>query len=242
MHMFLSRYIIITFLTDSLLHSVPKFFKRHSLGGALAQIAHLTMRAQIEDENSPWSALKGVNVRSVVFSAPMTTVLMNDYTDETEQFIEDIVNNSCNCIYSMDFVPRGYGYMSFVEDLFDNAVDQVRKGVPIPWILKRLFNTRERLDNALEDVKNSETIDDLVGVLSQYVHLGNIIYYESEDAEPRVLRDMGAFHANSDKKKDIFRDVKYEPTKEPLMEKVLDWHMFIIQGPGLSYPDKEVGF
>ncbi len=196
----------------------------------------------MEDETSPWSALEGVNVRNVCFSAPMSTVLINDYTDETEQFIEDVIDNSCNCIFYNDCIPRGYGYMSFVEGVFDNAMDQAKKGVKLPWLLKRFLNTRMGLDEAVKNGKESDTIQDIVTVLSQYVHLGNIIYYESENAEPRVLRDMGAFYGNSQKKNDILRDVQYEPTKEPIMEKFMFWHNFMVQGPGLSYPDKDVGF
>eukprot|EP00957_Ditylum_brightwellii_P005831 443389-Ditylum_brightwellii.AAC.1 len=45
-----------------------------SLGGGCSQLGHMVLRAQIQDETSPWNVLDGkVNVRSVAFCGPMTT-------------------------------------------------------------------------------------------------------------------------------------------------------------------------
>ena len=93
-----------------------KFLLRQSLGGGCSQIAHLTLRAQMEDEASPWNELEGVNVRSVAFCGPMTTVLLDNATPETDVFLEKLWKNSCNVVYKNDVVPRGYGYLSFIED------------------------------------------------------------------------------------------------------------------------------
>lgn len=73
-----------------------------SLGGGLAQIAHLTLRALIEDETSEWNELEGVNVRSVAFCGPMTTVLVGVADPETDAFVEKLWNNSCNFVYKND--------------------------------------------------------------------------------------------------------------------------------------------
>lgn len=108
-----------------------------SLGGGCSQIGHLTIRAQIEDEVSPWHELVGVNVRSVAFCGPMTTVLVDNATPTTDAFVEKLWNNSCNFVYKNDIVPRGYGYLSFAEDMFEDAVDDIAKAIPVPGILKR---------------------------------------------------------------------------------------------------------
>jgi hypothetical protein len=98
----------------------------HSLGGGIGQVGHAIVRAQMQDPNSPWSELKDVNVRSVVFCAPMTTVIVEDgCSEETEQFIEELNENSCNVVFHNDFVPRSYGYLSFLNDFVDDAIPDI---------------------------------------------------------------------------------------------------------------------
>lgn len=212
-----------------------------SLGGGAAQVAHLILRAQIQDETSPWVDLKGINVRSIAFCGPMTTVLLDNASSETEDFVDELVANSCNMVFSNDIIPRGYGYLSFVEDYIDNVIDsgQLSKKIGVPRILRSLLGVREKLEHLVDDVIGGESVEDLVTVLSRYIHIGNIIYYESEGADPRVLKDMGAFYKNPLNKKDIFRDVKYKSVREPVTD-FMSWHMDIINSPGLSYTDDEL--
>lgn len=67
----------------------------------------MVLRAQIQDENSPWHVLDGkVNVRSVAFCGPMTTVLLDNASEETDKFVQEIAENSVNFIYKNDPVPR----------------------------------------------------------------------------------------------------------------------------------------
>ena len=238
---------------------------RQSLGGGAAQVAHLTLRAQIEDENSPWSALEGVNVRSIAFCGPMTTVLIDnkDASPETEAFVEDLWDNSCNFVYKNDVVPRGYGYLSFIQDFINDAQEDLSKGTPVPSASKTIFQNHfnfkkiakdaglraveggarsaasEAVTYAAGKVAGNEELLRLFGVLSQYIHVGNVIYYENEDAKPLVLKDMGAFHKNTAKETDLFRCIEYKKDDHPL-EEFMGWHMDIIRGPGLSYPEAEL--
>jgi len=216
-----------------------------SLGGGAAQIAHLILRAQIQDENSPWAELKGINVRSVAFCGPMSTVLLDNASPETDLFVGELIENSCNMIYSNDVIPRTYGYLSFVEDYVDDVVESgaLTQMLPLPSIVKRIIEMRGRVEDGLGDLvdkaKNDERVEDFVKVYSQYRHIGNVIHYESEDSKPRVLKDMGAFYKNSLGEKDIFRDVKYKHVSKPV-DDFMKWHMDIIRGPGLSYPPIEL--
>jgi hypothetical protein len=212
---------------------------RQSLGGGVAQVAHLTLRAQIEDETSPWSALQGVNVRSVAFCGPMTTVLLDNASPETDAFLEKLWDNSCNFVYKNDVVPRGYGYLSFIEDFVDNAQGDLIKKIPMNRILKKILDFQGKLENLVDSTKENESLSGLLGVLSQYIHMGNLIYYESEDAKPLVLKDMGAFYNNTKKETDLFRCIKYKDVGDPL-DQFMGWHMDIIRGPGLSYPEDEL--
>lgn len=212
----------------------------HSLGGATAQVAHLTLRAQIQDRFSPWAKLKGINIRSVAFSAPMTTVLLDNASPETDDFVEELAANSCNMFFHNDIIPRGYGYLNFIEDYVDNVVESgaLTKKVPLPKMVKRLFDMREKLEGIVDDVLDNDSLNDLLKVASQYMHIGHQIYYESEDAKPRVLIDMGAFYKNPLGKKDILRDVKYKPVPTPI-EDTNPWHMSIIK-PGLGYSNNDL--
>jgi len=189
----------------------------HSLGGGIGQIGHTILRAQIQDPNSPWSELKDVNVRSVVFCAPMTTVIVKDgCSDETSKFIEEIDQNSCVVVYQNDLVPRGYGYLSFINDFVDDAIPYIGpylmdgKRMPSYFIKKGIEKLAEFAE---EQVLDAEAFQGIVSVLSNYVHPGKICFYKDEFAKPITLVDKGAFDKNSGKK-GTFRSVKYEPVKK----------------------------
>ena len=201
----------------------------------MGQIAHTTVRAQIQEETSPWADLKDMNVRSVVFSAPMTTVLINNASDETDTFIDELDANSCNVILSNDVVPRAYGYLTFIQDFVENAIPEISSKVPVPSTLKWMFSLKGKLEETVEDVVESDIVQEIVTTLSKYVHPGKIVYYEDKDSKPVVLKDMGAFYKNSKGRTDTFRSVPYKPVESPLGE-AMGWHMDIIS-PGLKYED-----
>jgi hypothetical protein len=210
----------------------------------MGQIGHTILRAQIQDEISPWSALAGVNVRSIVYSAPMSTVFEDDYTEETSKFVDELHENSCNLILHNDVVPRGYGYLSFIEDFSDDLVPRIQpyitEGKPVPFFL------RSKLKNYVEMGKmklmDNKAFSEMLSVMSEFVHPGNIVYYKDEHAEPKLLHDYGAFYADeNDSKKNAYRSVKYEPIAKKddmgdLIKAANDWHGAIRQGIG--YDDK----
>jgi hypothetical protein len=207
----------------------------HSLGGGIGQIAHTILRAQIQDENSPWYELKGTSIRSVVFSAPMTTVLVDNYTDETEKFCDELDENSCNLIFSNDIIPRAYGYLSFVSDFAADAVPKLPSFVidrKVPSLMLKIL-LQKILALQKHKLEDNESFNGIVGVASTYIHPGNIVYYKDEKSEPRVLKDLGAYHSNTENK-ETFRSVKYRKVRNPI-DDFMAWHMDIITGPGLSY-------
>jgi len=213
----------------------------HSLGGGIGQCAHTIIRAQMQTKSNSWAELDGeVNIRSVIFAAPMTTVLIDNFSKETESFMEEIDANSCNLIHSNDVVPRGYGYLTFVQDLLRDCIPFLKKlavekspvnGIVTRALLRRFQGFQER---GTEAVTNNKNFQDNVLVCGEFVHPGKIVYYESHEAEPRVLTDMGfAYDGNAE---DTLRSVKYKKEKgvNPLTH-VTDWHMDIVQGPGIAY-------
>jgi hypothetical protein len=192
------------------------------------------MRAQIQEETSPWAELKDMNVRSVVFSAPMTTVLINNASDETDTFIDELNANSCNLIFSNDVVPRAYGYLTFIGDFVENAIPDISSKLPVPSTLKWMFSMKGKLEETVHSVVESNILQDIVTTLSKYVHPGNIVYYEDKDSKPVILKDMGAFYKNTKGRIDTFRSVPYKPVESPLSE-AGSWHSNIKFG--LMYDD-----
>jgi hypothetical protein len=132
-------------------------------------------------------------------------------------------------------------FLCSCEDFLDDAADDLAKAVPGPKLLKRMVDVQGKLEDLVDNVQEMEEVASLIGVFSQYIHAGNIVFYEGEDARPRVLKDMGAFHKNSAGAKNLFRSVKYVPYKgKDIMTEFMKWHMNPIHGPGLSIPPEEL--
>lgn len=215
----------------------------HSLGGGIAQIGHTILRAQQQTEGSPWAEIKDINVRSVCFCAPMTHVLLEEgCSEETEDFIEEIDANSCNVVYYNDPVPRGYGYLSFINDVIDDCIPAIGPylldGKKFPFLItKRKIS--QFAEAQADKIMESEAFEDVVETLCNYVHPGKIIFYKDMKAKPQTLRDLGAFDKNAGKK-GTFRSVKYTPvkrfSKENPIESALACHG--IGRDGVAYDDE----
>ena len=171
----------------------------------------------------------------------MTTVIVEEgCSDETETFIDELNDNSCNIVMRNDPVPRGYGYLSFINDFVDDLTDNMgaylMDGKRIPSrLIKRKINqiAEAQLDNLLD----SESFQRLVGSLSNYIHLGKLVYYQDETSVPKTLIDMGAFDKNAGKK-GTFRSIKYTKNKkddDPIKE-AMDCHM--IPKVGIAYNEE----
>merc|ERR1739836_141849 len=158
--------------------------------------------------------LKDVNVRSLVFAALMTTVVLDDYTEETDKFMDEIDDNSCNFILSNDIAPRLYGYTNFVKDFLDDgfinlAVGDKKAHTKLgAFLIRRSYNWA--VDGQKNRTKESEWILSIVNATNKYVHPGKIIYYETKEAKPKVLKDVG-FGYDGPNKENTFRSVTYRP-------------------------------
>lgn len=180
----------------------------HSLGGALAQIGHLTLRGLIEDKSSEWNELDGISIKSVGISAPMSIVLTKKPNRETEKFIDDLKDNSSNVVYKNDPIPRGYGFLSFIEEGIDDLSEDSSNAM-LGGLFSKLLRVDKKVDDMIAKVKDGEKTKGLLKVFSRYIHLGNLIYYADENGKPRVLTDKGAFFKNTLGLKNTFRSVKY---------------------------------
>ena len=176
----------------------------------------------------------------------MTTVLEDNATPETDKFVEELTDNSCNFVYMNDVVPRGYANLEFINNFIDNSADHLGKLLPSEKETKALGKiaksvavnfVQDKVDDIIDEVEKQQTLQDAFEVLYHYRHVGNLIHYKSEDAKPKVLVDEG--HGSTDTKKGTFRSVEYKNVQDPLGE-FMYWHMHIIRGPGLAYPADEL--
>ena len=176
----------------------------------------------------------------------MTTVFMDNATPETDKFVEELTDNSCNFVYMNDVVPRGYGNLEFINKCIDNSADHLGALLPddkkertITYLAKSVAvnYVQDKIEKMINNVEKEKALKAAFEVLFHYRHVGNLIYYESEDAKPRVLIDEG--HGSGDTKRGTFRSVEYKNVEDPV-GKIMYWHMHIIRGPGLAYPAVEL--
>eukprot|EP00978_Attheya_sp_CCMP212_P003698 scaffold7778_cov45-Attheya_sp.AAC.1 len=208
----------------------------HSLAGGLSQVAHLSIAGSRANTYSPWSdsALKKLTVRSIAFSAPMTTLNLDRANDPVSvSFVQDVGSNMCNIIYECDPVPRGYANVTFIQALMDDAIPQIVKGIAIPRVLKGIFGVHKKIVSALDGFIKSQS--DLIKVAEYYRHIGKVIYYEDDESKPVTYIDKG-FHYTKPKgsTQNLFYDLKYKPSDDCIGTATTN-HLFLVKGPGLAY-------
>lgn len=211
-------------------------FTGHSLAGGVAQVAHLFVEGSRANPRSPWSesTLKDLNVRTIAFSAPMTTVNLDRKHDpESVRFVNHVGSTMCNVIYESDPVPRGYAHLDFIHRIVRNALPQVVKGLKIPRTVKWAFGVQGRIQDAITD--GIEGNQELFRVAESFRHIGKVIYYEDEQSEPVTYCDKG-FHYSKpkDSTQNLFYDIEYKES-DNVFQTAADNHNFLVRGPGLAY-------
>ena len=126
-------------------HNVGRaFITGHSLGGGLANVAHLVVRGQLAlaqagllGKGSPWArpGLDNITWLSCTFAAPETIVRKyemkrnpSDPDNPPPPLIVALDNSSYNIVYGCDPVPRD-GMLSYVGNLLQIVVPEIQKYV-----------------------------------------------------------------------------------------------------------------
>lgn len=211
----------------------------HSLGGALAQVAHLCIQAALHDESSIWSQYKKkeatFSVRTVAFSAPMSiSTIASPLSAEMKTFFNEIAVRSCNIVYHLDFFPRLLSGLDFVNEVAENIIEGVNDIVNLPSIISRFVNLSDIAAEKFKDLKKNENIKPIIAVLKTFNHYGNIIYYQNDAAKPVVYRDYNHDEASCDKK---FSDLEWEhqDIEKDIINNLAHDHTHTVRGPGLAY-------
>ena len=112
-------------------HKVKRVFHTgHSLGGGIANIAHLVVRGQLKKAGSPWAKLVDqVTWLACTFASPQTIVRKYDpetMSDEaTKTLVFELDTSSYNFVYGCDAVPRILGMLKYLGGLLETVVPKI---------------------------------------------------------------------------------------------------------------------
>ena len=163
-------------------HNVKRVcFTGHSLGGGVANVAHLVVRAQLKKVGSPWAKLDGSKVAwlACTFAAPQTIVRLYE-PEKPPPLIVDLDGSSYNVVYNCDAVPRlpsMYKYTTLlVEEVMPQIiVKQAEDKIKLPALLVAAVLVVKFLKG-----------NGVVFVAGQFTHLGTVVYKESEGKDYRT--------------------------------------------------------
>ena len=180
------------------------FITGHSLGGGIANVAHLVVRGQLAlaqagllGRDSAWAKLYklGDKVKwlSCTFASPMAIV--RKYVAEDKKpppLIVELDESSYNVVYGCDPFSRTPGMLKFLGDCVEVVVPKVGEEtvgtikwhtIVIPFLdaqLRSLHGVKEATHNAVKFLKNKG----VTKVMGQFTHLGTVVYLAAEGLNP----------------------------------------------------------
>ena len=187
-------------------HKVKRvFLTGHSLGGGIANIAHLVVRGQLKKAGSPWAKLVDqVTWLACTFASPQTIVRKYDpetMSDEaTKTLVFELDTSSYNFVYGCDAVPRILGMLKYLGGLLetvvpkiaDDGLNNVVNG--LSWVKKlvthgilRVANAEQRIDDAGQAAVKLLKSNGLSEVVAQFTHIGMVVYQAPEAKEYQYL-------------------------------------------------------
>eukprot|EP00555_Chaetoceros_dichaeta_P006342 CAMPEP_0198258992 /NCGR_PEP_ID=MMETSP1447-20131203/8278_1 /TAXON_ID=420782 /ORGANISM="Chaetoceros dichaeta, Strain CCMP1751" /LENGTH=488 /DNA_ID=CAMNT_0043946265 /DNA_START=246 /DNA_END=1712 /DNA_ORIENTATION=- len=215
----------------------------HSLAGGIAQVALLwfqgTMDITIDPTPNKWKELatNGLTVKCMSFQGLSTTVYAESDDQELNQKGIDFINkcgaNMCTTAFSLDPVPMVPGHfstfgMDFIEDVLATLVR--KKTYFGDTVETWITNVVERFGTEqLKGIAKS-----YFPISDKYQHIGNVLYYASPDAEPKVYIDnKNGILVGKEGFADL-SEIKYKNQKDALTAVGYN-HRIIVRGPGLAF-------
>lgn len=188
-------------------------FTGHSLGGGLANVAHLFVQAQIDEgkRGSVWNGLERLTLRTVAFASVMSILdgcEVDGKNEVADTLMEKVGKNSCNIIYGPDAVPRGYAHSDYLYDTLKKAAPELMKTQGNIAIRLARVPLTERLVDLV-----ANTFITLLPVMVKYRHLGKLLYYGNNTImEPVELTDTGPLVKNDPDRhnKNLLKHYKFE--------------------------------
>jgi len=193
------------------------FFTGHSLGGGVANVAHLVVRGQLKKEGSPWAKLEGkLEWFACTFGAPQTIVRLYK-PGKVPPLANELDDSSYNIVIGCDAAPRLPGMLKFMGDLVEKVLPAVVEKKPVetvdewageyvdsfPWYGKVLYRAGlvglvAFVESKLKDYPGAAVRflknNGIAEVVGQYTHQGTVVYLAPGALEYKQLK--GAEIAN----------------------------------------------
>ena len=166
------------------------FFTGHSLGGGVANVAHLVVRGQLKKAGSPWAELEGkLACFACTFAAPQTIVRLYK-SDDVPSLVDALDASSYNVVYGCDAVPRLPGMLKFMGDLvekaapkiIENRIEEMKDELPSWAILRKFLAGKliDAVDDGLKPVSDGAVrfLKDkgIADIVRNYTHQGTVVY------------------------------------------------------------------
>jgi len=230
---------IVKLITD---HGVKRvFFTGQSLGGGIANVAHLCVRGQLKKAGSPWAELdgKGVTWLAYTFASPQTIVRKYE-PEPPPSLMADLDDSSYNVVYGCDTVPRYPGMLKYLGDIVEivapeiltDIVDEKVEHAKYVGTLLKLFpflnnRAKKKLDTAVDGPAEAavEFLKEkgLAEVMGRYTHTGTVMYKETEDQAYVPLKGKAKIQEKLDVKNDAFAKLVTSKDKKASL---VDAHMY----------------
>ena len=181
-------------------HNVKRaFITGHSLGGGIANVAHLVVRAQLKKIGSPWYKLNSdrqVDWLSCTFASPFTIVrLYEEKNIPPPPLIVDLDASSYNLVYGCDPVPR-IGMLAYTGNFLEIVLPEIIDEDILPKLLEKhplaggllkwlaLSKLMEGGKGLVEFLKKKG----YAYVANSLTQIGTVVYQKSENEEYMYLK------------------------------------------------------
>lgn len=188
-------------------------FSGHSLGGGLAQVAHLATLGHMHSQG--WNDLE---VMTIVFAAPMVFYFSGDVPARIRTVLDRLRTTSVNWVYHTDIVPRLPGHPDFWIPLLKSLMKSKLAGA-VPYLVWKLFAGEGRLDVFLK--RGEYLAESAIEPMKSYRHTSQIFLlspYTDDRAAVEVLDHT------------TFLSLGYDSTEQARIEERDLWaefHLFV---------------
>ena len=178
-------------------HNVKRVcFTGHSLGGGIANVAHLVVRAQLKKAGSPWHEPAGqvakVTWLACTFASLQPIVRKYVDPDKIPPLMAELDASSYNVVYGCDPVSRAPGMLKFLGDCVEVVAPKIGKETvgTVAWLGIGVFldgklgSPLHGVDTATHDVVKFLKNNGVTEVIGQFTHLGTVVYLAAEGLNP----------------------------------------------------------
>ena len=233
-------------------HKVERvYFTGHSLGGGVANVAHLVVRARLMTENSLWAG-KDLTCLAYTFAAPQTIVREYEKTGAAPpRLIVELDASSYNVVYGCDPVPRAPGMLEFLGTISSTfATYEIAEFASNPLLAKFLmallaWEVAAAFSSQYGPIKLPSLFASVLSltveqahVMRKFTHLGTVVYKSPDTEEWEHFTTTAVIEKNlnvsgqalsellASSYRDLNPDRSGSPNKDDLQSALVDAHKY----------------